>query len=324
MNKPIILDVTIRDGGYLNQWKFTDENLKTSFDAVAKTGIEYIEIGYVDNREGLPVAASWLPEMLEEYQYLRKTQKIAVMCRPTVSMPEKVISERQDYIDLIRIPVDLRNPLLANQLADICLTHQVPFSLNITNISCYSLDHIREAFMLLTDQAKVVYIADSRGALVPGRIAEIFDVLYSVRPANYGFHAHNNLGYAKENTESALEWGVEWIDGSLLGIGLGGRNLDLKDAIDLAAKRGKSSVFYDDRICVTETELGVYPPGEEMELFKWAGIKNFKMEWADMMQQRLGRENTLNIIRNLPDQAMFQPEELRPFVDDNQWNTLVW
>ena len=41
-----ILDCTIRDGGYLNNWDFDEHLVRELYSAVSKSGTEYVEIGF--------------------------------------------------------------------------------------------------------------------------------------------------------------------------------------------------------------------------------------------------------------------------------------
>jgi hypothetical protein len=61
-----------------------------------------------------------------------------------------------------------------------------------------------------------------------------------------------------------------------------------------------------------------------MDMYMLTGQKNFKMEWAMMMDETIGREATCTIIRSLPDIVMFRPEELKAFVQEEIWNKLRW
>lgn len=323
-NKPVVLDVTIRDGGYLNQWFFTGEQMQLAFDRALTCGADIIEIGYLDDRDGLPVAASWLSGELEKLQNLRSRGLLAAMCRPSVLHAEKVLASRKEMIDLVRIPVDLRNPQLANHLAAMCSKTGLPYTFNLTNISCFSPGQISSAFSVLSDEAVAVYIADSRGALYPEQIGPIFDTLAAVRQASFGYHAHDNLGLAAENTRAALQWGVTWIDGSLLGIGLGGRNLTLDDALTLAQPSRPNLPYTKIDPALSEPDFGVPPRGPEMPMYRLTGEKNFKMEWAMMMAAQLGQDAACRIIASLPEQILFLPEELKPFVTIEQWNQLIW
>ena len=41
-----VLDCTIRDGGLINKWQFSDELVRETYKAVADSGVDYMEIGY--------------------------------------------------------------------------------------------------------------------------------------------------------------------------------------------------------------------------------------------------------------------------------------
>ena len=41
-----LLDCTLRDGGYINDWKFGKDNLINVFERVTDAGVDVIEIGF--------------------------------------------------------------------------------------------------------------------------------------------------------------------------------------------------------------------------------------------------------------------------------------
>jgi len=41
-----LLDCTLRDGGYVNDWKFTDEQVRNCYITCSKSNIDYMEIGF--------------------------------------------------------------------------------------------------------------------------------------------------------------------------------------------------------------------------------------------------------------------------------------
>ena len=53
-----LLDCTIRDGGYVNDWKFTDEQLRECYIACSNSGVEYMEIGFRNFKK---------PDLLNKY-----------------------------------------------------------------------------------------------------------------------------------------------------------------------------------------------------------------------------------------------------------------
>ena len=51
MSKIKVLDCTLRDGGYVNQWNFGIRNIRKIFDNLIKSHVEYIECGFLKNIE---------------------------------------------------------------------------------------------------------------------------------------------------------------------------------------------------------------------------------------------------------------------------------
>ena len=46
-----ILDCTIRDGGYLNKWNFSDEQVINCFKAGSESGFDYVELGFRSSKK---------------------------------------------------------------------------------------------------------------------------------------------------------------------------------------------------------------------------------------------------------------------------------
>ena len=50
MGRIQVLDCTLRDGGYCNQWKFGYENAKKIISSLVNAGVEIIECGFITKR----------------------------------------------------------------------------------------------------------------------------------------------------------------------------------------------------------------------------------------------------------------------------------
>ena len=48
MSRISLLDCTLRDGGYLNDWKFGNNNIVSIFERLVASGVEFIEVGFID------------------------------------------------------------------------------------------------------------------------------------------------------------------------------------------------------------------------------------------------------------------------------------
>lgn len=62
MEKASLLDCTLRDGGYVNDWNFGHDNLVSIFERVVDSGVEIIEIGFLDERRPFDINRSIMPD----------------------------------------------------------------------------------------------------------------------------------------------------------------------------------------------------------------------------------------------------------------------
>ena len=51
INNIKLLDCTLRDGGYYNNWNFQFNNIQKYLNNIATSGIKYIELGFRFNEE---------------------------------------------------------------------------------------------------------------------------------------------------------------------------------------------------------------------------------------------------------------------------------
>ena len=52
MNKINILDCTLRDGGYVNNWAFNDKDSFKTIKKLINANIEIVECGFLDEEKG--------------------------------------------------------------------------------------------------------------------------------------------------------------------------------------------------------------------------------------------------------------------------------
>lgn len=71
----------------------------------------------------------------------------------------------------------------------------------------------------------VLYFADSLGNLEPDSTRRIINTLLSAWSGDLGFHSHDNKGQALVNCMAAVDAGITWLDGTILGMGRGAGNV---------------------------------------------------------------------------------------------------
>ena len=57
-----LLDCTLRDGGYVNDWNFGHNNLVSVFERMVDANIDIIEIGFLDDRRPFDINRSIMPD----------------------------------------------------------------------------------------------------------------------------------------------------------------------------------------------------------------------------------------------------------------------
>ncbi len=57
-----LLDCTLRDGGYINDWNFGQNTLINVFERVTASGVEFMELGFLDERRAFDPNRSIMPD----------------------------------------------------------------------------------------------------------------------------------------------------------------------------------------------------------------------------------------------------------------------
>ena len=57
-----LLDCTLRDGGYLNDWRFGYTNMVCIFERLADANADIIEVGFLDDRRPFDIDRSIFPD----------------------------------------------------------------------------------------------------------------------------------------------------------------------------------------------------------------------------------------------------------------------
>lgn len=230
MKLPKLLDCTLRDGGYINNWDFSLHFGEALYRAVSHSGCDYVEVGFFEpgNSTGLP----WTNISARDLNGLRNSMgagtSIAVMINyGSVELSD--VPQASDYpADMIRVATPKSKAKEGTEFAAALSRKGYQTTINYMGISNYSNAEILSLLDLMNafkDQVDYFYVADSFGSLLPKRTREIFTTLRFGTDAALGFHPHNNLQLAFANCLEAMDAGVDIIDGSVFGMGRGAGNL---------------------------------------------------------------------------------------------------
>ena len=234
-----VLDATIRDGGLVNNFFFTDEFVKELYEANIKAGVDYMEFGYKSSKDLFDEKkyGKWKFCDEEDIRSIVGTNqsdmKIAVMADVGRTDFEKDIIDKADsVIYLIRIATYVNTIPAAIEMVEYCHAKGYETSVNIMAVSTANTRDIEQALDLLGQSSvDVIYLVDSYGSLYPEQIRE-YTELYVEYAEKYnkkiGIHAHNNQQMAFANTIEATTHGASFLDATMMGMGRGAGNCILE------------------------------------------------------------------------------------------------
>jgi 4-hydroxy 2-oxovalerate aldolase len=225
-----LIDVTLRDGGYKNNFNFKKDFVEKVLISLNKSNIDYIEIGYKNG--SINEIANIGPGGLCEKEYIKFCRQKLSNSKLTVMLHHQNVQEsdfqemQNEGVDAVRICFDFKNPVQFIKTIEIIKKYNFEVFVNFTRISRYNCEIINKYILqLISLDIENIYLADSNGSLTPKDIRYFFNYLCSNYNINLGYHAHDNLFLASSNAIAAIESGVKFIDSSIFGLGKGGGNL---------------------------------------------------------------------------------------------------
>jgi len=296
-----VLDATLRDAGYLNNWNFSEEEIFKVVIGLGEVGVEAIEVGYLSDDTTRPLAARCQASLLSELRKVAKSSKLVAMISLSEKQPENILTTRKDVLDLVRIPSTYEQIPQALDVARKAKQLDIRCSLNVVNISALSSSEMKEAIKIIAKAGVVdiLYLADSRGASLPEETTSLINLVRQEWKGILGYHGHDNIGFAAINTSIALEAGCEMIDGTIKGFGLGGGNTKLCHALSLVEHKMNQNRYQYEALDSLRNSIFISMPAEHSYLYYLAGQKNLAQLWVVPLLERFGKD-TVPYLQSLP------------------------
>ena len=233
-----VFDCTIRDGGLVNNYYFSDEFVKAHYETCVAAGVDYMEIGKNVSPTVMSVDEYGPWNFCKEEDIRRivgnndTDMKIAVMADIGRSLKEELIPKKDSVVDMIRIATYIHQIPAAIDLIEDAHAKGYETTVNIMAISKSFDDELDEVLSQLSKtNVDVIYIADSFGSFYPEQIKKLTEKYLKVASETgkkVGIHAHNNLQLAYANTLEAMIYGTSFLDVTISGLGRGAGNCPLE------------------------------------------------------------------------------------------------
>ncbi|MCR5256279.1 MAG: aldolase catalytic domain-containing protein [Acetatifactor sp.] len=237
-----ILDCTLRDGGLVNNFRFTDTFVKNLYKANVKAGVDYMEFGYKASKDIFDVNdfGKWKFCDEEDIRGIVGTNesdlKISVMSDVGRTDYKRDILKREDsVIDMIRTATYIHQIPTAVEMIQDAVEKGYETTVNLMAVSKVSETDLKAGLEILAQSdVDTIYLVDSFGAFYPEQIERLADMYLEIASKTgktIGFHGHNNQQLAFANTIQAIRQGVSLLDGTIAGMGRGAGNCYLESLL---------------------------------------------------------------------------------------------
>lgn len=233
MNRIKILDCTLRDGGYINDWKFGEKSIKRIIQKLSKSNIDIIECGFI---EGILFDKNKaLFDNVERFKIYITPKNHNVLYVGMIAYPYIPVEKISDYdntsIDGIRVTFheeELEEALTySKQLMD----KGYKVFIQPVGTTSYSDSKLLELIdKVNTLKPYAFYMVDTLGIMYKNDLLRMFHLIDNNLNEQIiiGFHSHNNLQLSFSNAQELLMLHTKReiiIDSSVYGMGRGAGNL---------------------------------------------------------------------------------------------------
>lgn len=300
-NKCELLDCTIRDGGYTNNWTFEDKFVKDSHFLAEKLGVDYFEIGFRNNL--IPNKGKYYNVSDNDINLLNlnSSPKLSIMVTVDRFSLDSFVEKENSPISLVRVLLhrvdnayDYEKAIfISNDL----LRKGYEVAINIAN--CESLTNsdildIKNMYTILRNSIKCIYLADTFGNCRPKQLTK-YKILFGDVPI--GFHSHDNSRNALANTLQAMDDKYSMIDSCINGLGKNCGNCKTEDVAYYKINNfsyiepylNYISQYYTnsyDDICMTK-------------LYFVCGINNLHSDYIHAIKLKFPSDTYLDIVNKL-------------------------
>ncbi len=224
-----LLDCTLRDGGYVNDWRFGHDNIVNVFERLVSAGVDVIEVGFLDERQPFDMDRSIFPDTASANKIFAGLDHgdslvVAMIDIGTCGL-ENIQPCDQTILDGIRV---IFKKSKISQAMEFCAQLKelgyIVFA-NAVSITSYDDDEYAELLDAVNELEPYTFsIVDTYGLLHRQDVNHYFTMADERLKSNIGlaYHAHNNFQLAYSNCIETIETQGDrmlTVDGSLYAMG---------------------------------------------------------------------------------------------------------
>jgi len=325
-----VLDCTLRDGGYVNNWHFGADNAHQITELMGSTGVDYVELGFIKHCDYERDVIQFNDMKQVEDVFLPSKANIAIMVEIGYGYPVTAFPEcSESTAKLIRLVVWKRMIKESVEYAKALKAKGYDVGIQATRTDQYSLEEFADFIHQFNEvNPKSLYIVDTFGLMDKQFLLNYAEVADKELADGIwlGYHAHNNMQQAFSNAVAMCEH--EWhrdimLDASALGMGRGAGNLCMELLIKHLNEHYSKTLDPKPVYDVIEHYLMPFynqsPWGYALP-YLLSAINGCNPTYVHYMQEKMLKPSQMNIIfqemRKQDAGIRFQPELCDKLCDD--------
>lgn len=235
-----LLDCTLRDGGYINDWNFGHEHLVSIFKRVVDAGVDIIEIGFLDERRMFDWNRSIMPDTdspgkLYDGLDKKNTLVLGMIDYGTCGL-EHVKPAEESFLDGIRVIFKKHHRKEAMAFCGRLRELGYMVFAQLVSVTSYGEEELMDLAELANEaMPDVVSMVDTYGLMHQDKLLRYFDSLnqYLKPEIGIGYHGHNNFQMGYANCMEYLRRSRSYnrkivVDGTLYGMGKAAGNAPIE------------------------------------------------------------------------------------------------
>ncbi|MBP5492351.1 MAG: hypothetical protein J6Y08_05860 [Clostridiales bacterium] len=237
MGKVFLLDCTLRDGGYINDWCFGKEAILGIVEGLSETGVDMVEIGFIKGTSYDP-NRSVFPDVKSFRNVIRsKDPSMLYVGMLDMSAPvdlSAITPKGAEDIDGIRVIFKKNKTDEAYAYCKHIKEMGYDLYVNFVGTDQYTDDEFIAGLKRFTELSpEGMTIVDTFGVIKRKQFLHMVKLADQILPQEIKlcYHAHNNLQQAFGNAEAMVEMDLSRdlvIDACIFGMGRGAGNLNLE------------------------------------------------------------------------------------------------
>lgn len=191
-----VLDCTLRDGGYVNNFNFGETNIHKIVNSLSRAHTDVIELGFLKSGKH-DINHTLFNYVSEAEQYTVdsvKNQEFCLMIRPDWYDINNL--KKSDNIKYIRFAFHYGDIELLKYQSKIAKKLGYEIFFNPVNVFGYTNNQLKKLLNVLNElKPKGIYIVDTFGSMLPKDLKKTFSIFNTLldKDIALGLHLHENL-----------------------------------------------------------------------------------------------------------------------------------